>query len=304
MMQKAQCTFFCFAMVALTLIVADTDSSEATAHSWESRVPSSFIERVILNAYDKEFIYYGFDARTPLIFDVEGPTQVRVLTRLRYVSGMEGEQAYEVAVFEDGVERKRTLHRTRTSKKASYVGFSDGGVGKAMRTDVAVDDTGRHTFEVRLTKGSGERVEARIFTLKEKVEITPVDYSESMTAFLSESRERTYYLLTPEHPVTVRVQGPTRLDLDARLDYEPGMGGKQMYVLKVLQDGEMLKSFHVESVRSSTVTYEERPTIIPGAAKTIEIDVPEGRHIYEFHLPNEQFNGVALRFRIPAADVW
>lgn len=292
-----------FVMIVLIFGLWNIDQTEADRHKWRSLMPSDFIERAMLKVYETELIYYGFDANTPLAFKVQGPTQVRVLTRLRYIPGMEGEQSYELILSEDGVEKEKVLYNTTESEKASYVEGTDMSLGKAMRIEFAVDDTSSHTYEIRLSKNTGKRVEARVFKLRDNVEITPIEYAQSITAFLSESRERTYYLLTREHPVKVRVRGPTRMEVHARLDYNPGMVGKQMYILKVLQDDKTLKSFHIESVRSSTVSYEDRPTIVPGAAKTLQIEVPEGPHTYEFRLPNLQFKGVALRFLIPAKSV-
>lgn len=82
------------------------------------------------------------------------------------------------------------------------------------------------------------------------------------------------------------------------------MVGKQMYSLKVSEDAKSLKTFHIESVRSSTVTYKNRPEIIPGALNTIQIDVPAGVHLYEFQLPDSQFTDIALRFLVPSKDLW
>jgi hypothetical protein len=273
--------------------------SEGQVLDWDPFIPDGFIDRALLKVFGSELIYYGFDAHTPLVFTVRGPTQVRVLSRLRFTPEMHGEQSYEVILFEGGVERERILHRTTESKKAFYVETTDVRLGKAMKMDFTVSDTGHHTFEVRLDAHSKHRVEARIYTVDDEIEIAPYDYAESVVAFLSESRERTYYLLTREQPVRVRVSGPIQLTVETRLDYVPEMAGKQMYVLNVLEDGEPLKSFHIESVRSSTVSYKDRPTIIPGAAQSFEVEVPEGMYTYEFQLPTSQFQGVCLRFLIP-----
>ena len=292
-----------YVVMAIVGIALSFGCSEGQALDWDSFTPDGFIDRALLKVFGSELVYYGFDAHTPLVFEVKGPTQVRVLSRLRFSPEMEGEQLYEVILSENGFERDRVLHRTSESKRASYVEMANLGLGKAVKMDFAVSDTGGHTFEVRLGAHSKYRVEARIYALDDEIEIAPYDYAESVTAFLSESRERTYYLLTREQPVRIRVSGPTQLTVKTRLDYDPGMVGKQMYVLNVLEKGELVKSFHIESVRSSTVTYNDRPAIIPGAAKQLEIEVPQGVHTYEFQLASSQFLGACLRFLIPTIDV-
>ena len=292
-----------YLVITIVCIAFCFGGSEGQVPDWDSFIPDGFIDRVLVKVFGSELIYYGFDAHTPLVFKVKGPTQVRILTRLRFTPDMQGEQSYEVIISQNGFEREKRTHRTTISNKASYVEMRGMKLGKAIKLDCAVNDTGLHTFEVRLGLNSGDRVEARIYKLDDKIVIAPHDYAKSVTAFLSESRERTYYLLTREQSVHVMVSGPTQLHMQARLDYDPGMVGKQMYVLYVLEDEVPLKSFHIESVRSTTVTYEDRPTIIPGAIKKFEIEVPRGLHTYEFQLPSSQIQGVCLRFLIPTVDV-
>lgn len=296
-------SFISLLAITTVCVVFCSGSSQGQVPDWDALVPEGFIERVILRVFGSELVYYGFDADTPLVFTVTGPTQVRVLSRLRFTPGMEGEQSYEVILSENGVEKEKILHRATKTKKAAYIELKDVTLGKALKLDHTISDTGRHTFQVRLGANSKHRVEARIYELDDVVEIAPHEYAETVTAFLSESRERTYYLLTREQAVRVWVNGPTQLKVQARLDYDPGMVGKQMYVLNVAEDGHPLKSLHIESVRSTTVTYEDRSAIIPGAAKRFEIEVPEGSHTYEFQLPNSQYQGVCLRFQIPTEDV-
>ena len=304
MMNKAGWHFILFLAIALTFLFDSIYSIEAQTPEWSSLIPENFIERVILKAYGREFIYYGFDASTPLVFQVKGPTQVRVLSRLRFTSRMSGEQSYKLTVLENGVEKKEILHRTTLSRKASYVEGTNLKLGKAMNLDFLVDDTSHHTFEVRFSSATGKRIEARLYKLKDTIELAPHKFVESVTAFLTESRERIYYLLNREHPLQVRVNGPTLLHVQTRLDYTPGMVGKQMYALKVFEDENILKTFHIESVRSSTVIYKDRPEVIPGALNTLQIEVPAGLHLYEFRISNSQFTGVALRFLVPSKDLW
>ena len=292
-----------YIVMTIVWVALSCGCSEGQKLDWDSLIPDGFIDRTLLKVFGSELIYYGFDAHTPLVFRAKGPTRVRILSRLRFTPEMNGEQSYEIILSEEGLEKERILHRTTESKKASYIEMAGLKLGKAMKMDFAVIDTGFHTFEVRLGARSEHRVEARIYILDDEIEIAPYDYAESVIAFLSESRERTYYLLTREQPVRVRVSGPTRFTVQTRLDYDPDMIGKQMYVLNVLEDGEPLKSFHIESVRSSTVTYKNRPTIIPGAAKSFEIAVTQGVHTYEFQLPSSQLQGVCLRFLIPTISM-
>jgi hypothetical protein len=293
-----------FSVPLLVLLLLTPGLTQGQSLGWDSFTPEDFVERVLVKAYGKEFIYYGVDAETPLTFAVKGPTQVRILTRLRYTEGMSGEQSYTLRVLTDGTEREKIVHRTTPSKKAAYIERSNLKLGKAMKLDVVIDDTNHTTFHVRLSSSSKMRVEARIYKLDESIELIPTDYAETVTAFLSESRERSYSLLTHRNPVQVRVEGPVHLRVQARLNYSPGMIGKQMYSIKVLKDGQTLKTFHIESVRSSTVTYKDRPDIIPGALHAFEIEVPEGQHVFDFQLPDSQSHGVALRFLVPSEDLW
>jgi len=303
-MNEKQSYLIWLVVMVFICILLNLEVTESQTLEWKSVTPENFKERVLIEAYGTELIYYGLDASSTLTFKVKGPTQIRVLSRLRFPPGLSGEQSYEVTVLEDGVIKEKIDHRTTKSKKASYLEMADLRLGEAMHMDFVVEDTIRHTYEVRLSSHLGQRVEIRLFKLRDETEIIPLEHAGYVTAILSESRERMYYFINSEHPVRVRIKGPTRLKIQTRLDYGPAMVGKQIYSLTVSEDAKSLKTFHMESVRSSTVTYKERPEVIPGALNTIQIEVPAGTHVYEFQLPHAQFTGAALRFLMPTKNLW
>jgi len=186
--------------------------------------------------------------------------------------------------------------------------------------------TGRHTFD--LLAGAGTTVDMRVFESADgspkRVSLAPRGYA-GVETLLTRDRELTYYLATEDDPVVLEASGPTTIKVNARLIFDAAMIGEHSYMLGVRSwtgtssdgdTGDVNGSgraardasgdetiYRLESKASTTLTCRDRGDVLPGALRTFELPVPEGRHTFVFRLAGGQGREVALKFYIPKGDV-
>jgi hypothetical protein len=92
--------------------------------------------------------YYNLDNAHPLGFTVQGPTMLKIYTRLDFDHTMSGSQSYALEVLRDGESWKSFHYQTEKISSAAYVGRPEvlPGGRKLMRIPVP---KGLHRFEIR-----------------------------------------------------------------------------------------------------------------------------------------------------------
>ncbi len=113
--------------------------------------------------------YYHFDAGTPLLVTVGGPTTLRVRTRLDFDHTMNGSQTYTLDVLIDG-EPWRTFHFDTTKlSSARWLESPDILPGDRKELQVAVP-RGQHQVEIRCVRPDACGVAAMIHIPKSDLE--------------------------------------------------------------------------------------------------------------------------------------
>jgi hypothetical protein len=289
---------------SLTLAVAAclVGASCAGAVEWRSVQPASAASSVTISVDSTELTYHRFDDRTPLVFGVEGPTRIKILTRVSIPNDRD-ESDYTVTVLLDGVEEGRRELRSHVTERAFYVALDASRPGVIRRIYIDVP-TGPHTCE--LLAGQSTRVDARVFRSAApratNVSIAPERYGSAET-LLSGDKALTYYVLTDREPVVLAVNGPTTVRVNTRLLYDETMSRDQSYVLGVREDDGAEALYRIETGPSETVTCRDRPDVIPGALRHFMLEVGEGPRVYRFRLVDTVARGLALKFYIPRGDL-
>ncbi len=276
--------------------------STASAAEWRSLEPASGLSTVTLMVDSKRVVYHRFDGETPLRFSVEGPTRLKILTRLSIPNDRD-EDSYAVVIARDGALVATKELSSVPSDRAFYVALNHSRPGVIRRIYVDVP-TGRHGYELR----SRDRtfIDARVFEAAggkpARLSLAPREY-ESVETLYYRDKELVYYLLTKRSPVVLDVIGPTSVKVNTRLLYDATMSSQQMYVLGVRQQDGSEMLYKIESVPSETVVCRDRGDLIPGALRHFVIDVGEGAHTYEFRLADAAAGALALKFYIPRGDL-
>ncbi len=291
------------AVLAAAVVTALMLPLAASAADWKSVTPASSDGRTQIMVDRKTLSYHRATDETPVRFVVEGPTRVKVLTRLRFPTSVTGAMDYTVAVALDGAPH--AVHELSTESagpNATYLALEMFSPGKLRRFYIDVP-TGRHAFD--LTAGGGTTVDVRVFEkadrVPKRVSLAPRSYA-GVETLLTRDNELTYYLATASEPVVLEVSGPTAVKVNARLIFDSGMIGEHSYMLGVASQGDET-IYRLESRASTALTCRDRGDVLPGALRTFELPVPEGRHTFVFRLAGGQGRELALKFYIPRGDV-
>ncbi len=315
------------AVLAAAIVTALMLPLAASAADWHSVIPASSDGRTQIMVESKTLSYHRATDETPVRFVVEGPTRVKVLTRLRVPTSVTGDMDYTVAVALDGAPHGvHEFSSESAGPNATYLALEMFSPGKLRRFYIDVP-TGRHAFD--LTAGSGTTVDMRIFEkadrVPKRVSLAPRTYA-GVETLLTRDNELTYYLATASEPVVLEVSGPTTIKVNARLIFDFEMVGEHGYMLGVRSwsgsvgddprrgDGSSAgagrdgasgdeTTYRLESKASQTITCRDRGDVLPGALRTFELPVPEGRHTFVFRLAGGQARELALKFYIPRGDV-
>ncbi|MCA9758318.1 MAG: hypothetical protein KDA27_21160 [Candidatus Eisenbacteria bacterium] len=285
----------------LFLLVAGTSAQSASKRI----LPQGSPEKIHALIGKKSSTYHVATSAAPLAIDIQGPSSIRILSRLLLGSDPpEDPILYRVCVEIDGVVIQ-TVERTatRSSDARQEGGKPIGSLGRAV---VRIPE-GTHRALI-YPLGEDTRVALRLFhggtpTSKVKyVPFAPASFERPILIHSGDS-EATYYRFTPEIPVTFMINGPVRMKALTRLDFNHERGYSKSYAIQISIDGTLHRTSRLTAKASATSIYPDLPDITPGVGKTFYLDVPEGRHEIAIALTNTTANAAAIRLLIPKKAV-
>lgn len=282
--------------------VAALAAAPARCADWKKLEPARYASKARIEIDSRKITYYRFDSESPLVFSVQGPTRIKVLTRLRLPAGVT-EADYAISVVRDRTRGVHERFSTKPSEAAAYVRSEDHHPGVIRRAYIDVP-TGQHGYELR---AMGDAVvDARVFesaaSTPSRVSLAPLTYA-SVETFFYRDKELTYYIATAQKPVVFEVIGPTTVKVNTRLLFDEAMFGEQTYMVGVREEGELETLYKIEAGPSETVVCRDRQDVIPGALRHFMLDVGPGTHTYEFRLADAAAHELAVKFYIPRGDL-
>lgn len=294
---------FIIAAAGCALLTAGAARAETTWSSFPPRV-SQGEQCIRVGAEDLQ--YYELDAGDPVVLRVRGPRRLKVITRYIFGPDDPAGASYRISMRVDGREE---LRRTFRSTSLANVGLCDRNVDVAALRRVYMNvPTGVHDIQVLAESEGAGNIVARFFRRAKSRETPMVNYSpeefDGVYSLQFESGTRsTYYHFSEDSPLRFSVIGPTTLEIYTRLDFDHTMTGSQVYNLEVLENGESLPPFVYHAEKLSSAAYIERRDILPGERKTLRLTVPRGRQEYEIRCSGPRSCGIAVKIRIPEADL-
>jgi hypothetical protein len=290
-------------LIGVAIVLGSLLTIDAPAASKRIK-PTAHAGAVKVKIGKKTSGYHKATAEQPVEFRVKGPTKVRLLSRCLFTTPPKDRITYRIHVEIDGVALPTAVENATVSSDAR---LADGKpIGTLERTILRIPD-GDH--KVRLfPEGEDPEVAVRLFLGTGKkskttwVSFAPEDHAGSIRLHAGDT-EYAYYRFNEEQPVQVTIVGPLRLKITTRLDFGSANGYTQSYIVHAMLDGELWKSFPLQSRASHTSTYPDFPDITPGRGQIIELEVPEGSHQIEIHLNGTTAAGAALRIRVPKQEL-
>ncbi|MBE0432010.1 hypothetical protein IBX73_00940 [candidate division WOR-3 bacterium] len=231
----------------------------------------------------------------PVSFSVEGPTYLRVYTRIIWPKGNLGSQIYKLILQEN----KRDESIITLESEESVVSKDNKGrtISKWRTFYIEVPEGSNH---YRLTHWSSPNdtilVKFAYESPKKWTEVHATEYNATIEA-VEEERILKYYELKKNEEITLRINGPARLRVISRLNYDERMIGDQNYTILV-EDGGTTEKFALKGYKSQIITYKDRRNIVPSNARSFHMNLKEGTHVLRFTLTGTVAESAALRFLV------
>lgn len=251
--------------------------------------------------------YYPLSGKNSTLINLKGPGQLKIVSRARLNPLSSIPEFYQLYYRIDGGKKKLiSFQNVLKSKNAVYKKDSFGVPGEDGETILKLGG-GEHNIKIWLGSDS-LKIDARyIFTPQEVkkinwVSLCPLNPNEPVN-LVTDEEEIKYYRFSESQPVKLIITGPTRLRILTRIENQYRMKGMINYRLQVKEDNKVKHSYQLSSKISETTTYKNDDSMIPGKAKEIIIDVPEGTHHYEIIPMDKDKKTLLGRILFPKKDI-
>lgn len=247
--------------------------------------PVESVPKVVVRVAGKERVYHALGSHGWTTIQVNGPGELRILTRSQCVSSRADAIGYSVAFRVDAAQPEE--FQVEDSAPAAHASFVTGMSGVPGESEVCLLKVrpGRHTVRL-MVRDSVTLVVARFLfttgaTKKTRwVSLAPLNPVEPVDLIAGEETVH-YYRFSPDRPLRVSIIGPTRLRIMTRVENSFSMKGRANYRLQVTHNGEVLQSYQLSSKRSESTVYKHDMKHVPGRAREIVIVVPKGPQSYD-----------------------
>ncbi len=278
-------------------------AGEALA-AWTSLRPQNS-RRQKVEVEGKVRSYYELDASHAAEFELNGPAEIKIYSRVPYERRVKGKR-YSFTYTVDGENAKTLRHSIARSRTARLQG--EGAKLSVSRDDVIKIGPGTHRVRIELGEGAAETVYLRMrkqyvnpIPRGQNIDIVPHIHKGIRNVVVHESSVP-YYALRTGEDIKVNVIGPTFMKVIARLDWNTTMSGRQRYMIKAFEDGKLKNTYVLESQRSDVAEYDEKRDSVPGKGDVFYIEVPEGRHEYTLQF-KDSGREVNMRCLIPRSSL-
>lgn len=241
----------------------------------------------------KSIEYTLLTKNDPVTLTVEGPTYLRVYTRIVWPKGKKGNQIYKIILQENNVdERIITLESTVSEVSRDQRGRA---VSKWRSFHIEVPE-GLNHFKIMHWASPEDTILMNFAYESPRTwqDIPATTYAAILEA-IEEEKIVTYYELTKGNKIGLTVNGPMKIKVVTRLNFDTNLMGDQPYTL-IVDDNGVEETHHMKCYRSETITYRNRKDVVPANARSFYYDVNNGSHVLHFTLTGTLAQSTGLRF--------
>jgi hypothetical protein len=300
----------------LSVAIVVTVASAAFGVGYSPVTPHSGAQvQSVVNAKGERNVYYLLTPDSPLTYQVTGKTKLSVRTRAAVRPVDLGTAKYTMEVWIDGEKVRSYSASAGVAEGMRFEGNAIGAVGLLRKLGVSVPK-GEHTVELRLVSGPAQAVAVRVLRPRKKTITTPPSTtprpklvalapisSARPVAVVTRESETTYYLATPDKPVTLRVVGPVKVTLRMRLAFTALLQGAKSARITVTENEREVTSRSRKFERSTVSSFKGMRQWVPSAAKELTFSVPDGVHTYTVAFSGVPAPALAVKVLIPASAV-
>ena len=289
--------------VALLATAAALHILPASARAWTAVEKIAGAAPVTVLVRDKPRTYFRVTPSGPITVAIDGPARVRIVSRAELPQGSNAVTTYRLDAAEGG-HVLESLDTETTAADNARLATGGQPIGKSRRMTFEVP-AGSHRIALTLHGTPAALVRIQHATPKgdaPMVSLTPLHASRSVS--VNEGQKLiTYYSTTSGQAVSLRVVGPTTLELLTRLDYDLTMRGTQTYSVRVSETGQPPKRFDFKTTKAAAAVYTNLPDRVPSKFARVRIPVPTGTHEYAVELVQPAGGSAQIHARIPAPSV-
>lgn len=286
---------------SLTVLLLCQATESPALSKWRAieDIPGSTL--VQLNVQGESRVYFATNAQKPLKLLVDGPTDLKLVSRLK-LGRRQALGSYALRVLASG----KVIATQQTETGPSQAFPLDGGdfVPAKSRTFEFHVPAGVH--EITFKPDGSSTVFLRLFKPWEgpggardrMISLTPITPGRTVTLIEGE-KQIIYYTVTSKEKSDFRVIGPTPVQVLARLDFSPSMRGSQRYVLTASLGEHVFPPYVLQTTKATAASYRERPDVVPSKYDTFTLDIPAGVHVLSLRLTSPAGGAGEVHVRIP-----
>ncbi len=267
---------------------------------WEDTLPTDSTQNKIHILVGKPFNYYQLSEKKPTILNVTGPGKLFIYSRLRLPIVKNKNLPIGLIIkLDDDIVLFKNLKNKKATTNAVYLDFDNipSNVNKFLIT-VPPE---KHQIKI-YSKNTVSNIDAHFKYLQENpiswVDL-PIQVNDTVILRTnSTSKQRRYYRVENNKPVTFNVIGPLRLRILVRGEFQYFMHGENEFKFQILENNKVKNTYKFTAQRSKKLEYKYNKELIPGTLKKFYIDVPKGNHTYKFELPTNYNKTLLFRFSI------
>ncbi|MBO6515590.1 MAG: hypothetical protein JJ975_03475 [Bacteroidia bacterium] len=233
----------------------------------------------------KPTLYYALSKKYATVLRIGGPGEVTIFLRTKMQEDEASDSKYHLRYVLDGkIVKVKPVGSSKASKKTLVVGKSYR-VSVVKKVQIIIPP-GKHRLEV-FSLNDERLVFSKYYFekhVKPKWKVKqPINNMEATSLTTVESKKvLNYYRIDSENGMKIEMDENTYLRLLVRVEFKHSMFSDNEMRIQMKENGKVVYTFKVSSVRSKYVVYTEGGKLIPGTLNKIYIRVPEGKHKYEF----------------------
>ena len=256
---------------------------------------------------EKAYRYYHLSKKDYTVISVKGPGKLKVFIRGILDNNDKDTHEYSIEYSIDGSEFKEmNFDNAKHSSMATFKYKKNATPGTLWEQLIKLG-RGFHTIRVRSLTNKPDLLVKFLFHPVKAKKVSFITYdqtsnNEPINLIINEDVVR-YYRFSKEKPIKVSVIGPTLLKVFTRVENSYDMLGRVNYRVRVKNNGKIMNTYMISSVRSEVARYKNNDKLVPGKAREITIQVPKGKNTYKIFPIDNNTSTLLGRLFIPKKDV-
>jgi len=274
--------------------------------AWITLVPSEYAESRTLSVSGRNRTYFSIEKGNHFSFQVKGPTQIRVLTRLEFPGYVSQSVEYGIRYTIDDQTTETVTLSSRPAETARDP--KNPKVVLGYLREICLDvPRGVHSYALGVSDDVTrvwvriQEQEASFLQKLSRVAMAPQQYSAAVDLEVKE-KIITYYRVGGSNQMVLNLIGPTNLKILTRLEFDQTMSGLQKFRFQVLEADQVVKTYAVATEISDVAKYIEPTSTLLSKGEAFYLDVPKGSHSYRIALLDENRSAL-FKFYIPVKDM-